>query len=62
MFLALLKVLVALVAIAIVSSSAEVTDCTKTPDLLECNVHWIACVNSSGVGCYNPQGEKDAGL
>ena len=62
MFLALLKVLVALVVIAMVSSCAEATDCTATPDLLENCDQWTACVKSAGAGCFNPQGEPDAGL
>ena len=56
MFLALLKVLVALVVIAMVSSCAEATDCTATPDLLENCDQWTACVKSAGVGCYNTWG------
>ena len=48
--------LVALLAIAMVWSRAEATDCTTTPDLLENCDQWTACVKSAGVGCYNPQG------
>ena len=51
-----LNALVALLAIAMVWSRAEATDCTKTPDLLENCDQWTACVKSAGVGCYNPQG------
>ena len=51
-----LTALAALLAIAMVSSCAEATDCTTTPDLLENCDQWTACVKSAGVGCYNPQG------
>ena len=57
-----LSALAALLAIAMVWSRAEATDCTRTPDLLENCDQWTACVNSVGVGCYNPQGGPDAGL
>ena len=43
--------LAALLAIAMVWSRAEATDCTKTPDLLENCDQWTACVKSAGVGC-----------
>ena len=42
----------ALLAIAMVWSCAEATDCSKTPDLLENCDQWTACVQSAGVGCY----------
>ena len=51
-----LNALAALLAITMVSSCAEATDCTKTPDLLENCDQWTACVKSAGVGCYNPYG------
>ena len=51
-----LTALAALLAIAMVWSCAEATDCSKTPDLLENCDQWTACVKSAGVGCYNPQG------
>ena len=41
-----------LLTVAMMCSRAEATDCTKTPDLLKNCDQWIACVNSSGVGCY----------
>ena len=43
-----------LLAITMVSSCAEATDCTKTPDLLENCDQWTACVKSAGVKCYDP--------
>jgi len=52
--------LVALLAIAMVSSRAEATDCTTTPDFLENCDRWTACVKSAGLGCYN-QGYCDPG-
>ena len=48
-----LTALAALLAIAMVWSCAEATDCTKTPDLLENCDQWTACVKSAGVGCFN---------
>ena len=51
-----LTALAALLAIAMVWSCAEATDCTNTPDLLENCYQWTACVKSAGVGCYNPVG------
>ena len=62
MFHALLNALTTLLAIAVISPCAEATDCTQVTDLLENCDQWTACVNSVGVGCYNPQGEPDAGL
>ena len=50
----LLNAFAALLAIAMVSSCAEATDCSKRPDLLENCDQWTACVKSAGVGCYNP--------
>ena len=41
-----------LLCIAMISSCAEATDCTQTPDLLENCDQWTACVKSAGVGCY----------
>ena len=56
-----LTALAALLAIAMVSSCAEATDCTKTPDLLENCDQWTACVKSAGVGCYaDPGGSGNA--
>ena len=52
----LLDAIATLLCIAMISSCAEATDCTKTPDLLENCDQWTACVKSAGVGCYNPQG------
>ena len=51
-----LNAFAALLAIAMVCSRAEATDCTKTPDLLENCDQWTACVKSAGVGCHNPEG------
>ena len=51
-----LTALAALLAIAMLWSCAEATDCTKMPDLLENCDQWTACVKSAGVGCYNPYG------
>ena len=47
--------LAALLVIAMVSLRAEATNCTKTPKLLECNVHWKACVASKGMSGYGYQ-------
>ena len=47
-----LNELAAFLAFATVSSCAEATDCTKTPDLLENCDQWTACVKGAGVGCY----------
>ena len=56
-----LNALVALLAIAMVWSRAEATDCTTTPDLLENCDQWTACVKSAGVGCYaDPGGSGNA--
>ena len=49
-----LTALAALLAIAMVWSCAEATDCSKTPDLLENCDQWTACVKGAGVGCYCP--------
>ena len=56
LFRAVVDALAALLAIAMVWSRAEATDCMRTPDLLENCDQWTACVKSAGVGCYNPQG------
>jgi len=56
MLCARVDALAALLAIAMVWSRAEATDCTTTPDLLENCDQWTACVKSAGVGCYNPAG------
>ena len=58
----LLDALAALLAIAMVWSRAEATDCTTTPDLLENCDQWTACVKSAGVGCYNPYGDPGNAL
>jgi hypothetical protein len=52
-----LTALAALLAIAMVWSCAEATDCSKTPDLLENCDQWTACVKSAGVGCYGSNAE-----
>ena len=53
----------AILAIAMVHSRVEATDCTYvTGELLENCDQWTDCVKSAGVRCYNPQGEPDAGL
>ena len=57
-----LTALAALLAIAMVWSCAEATDCTQMPDLLENCDQWMDCVKSAGVGCYNPQGYEGNGL
>ena len=51
-----LSALAALLAIAIVCSRAEATDCTIKSDLLENCEQWKACVKSAGAGCYSPSG------
>ena len=50
----LLDILATLLAIVMMSSHAEATNCSKTPDLLENCEEWTACVKSAGVGCFNP--------
>ena len=48
-----LDAIATLLCIAMISSCAEATDCTQTPDLLENCDQWTACVKSAGVGCYS---------
>jgi hypothetical protein len=49
---AVFDTIAAILAIAMVHSRVEATDCTATADLLENCDQWTDCVTKEGVGCY----------